>query len=152
MFFLNCRFLALLSSLENIRNYVNISGDEANGWDVTFKNYTAGPNTVHVTKSVLDSNWVRPNWQDATTTSYGAGAGGDLDVRLAEYALNKLIYDSTGYSLKSTSYQQYSRYMFGTDDVSIYLNKHKWLNFVYNPKINTKITTREDLEEAERRL
>ena len=38
------------------------------------------------------------------------------------------------------------------DDGSIYLNKHKCLNFVYNPKINTKITTREDLEEAERRL
>ena len=38
------------------------------------------------------------------------------------------------------------------DDGSIFLNKHKCLNFVYNPKINTKITTREDFEEAERRL
>ena len=118
----DCRFLALLSSFENIRNYVNISGDEANGWDVTFKNYTGTPNSVHVTKATLESSWVRPNWQDATTSSYGTGAGGDLDVRLTEYALNKLIYDSTGYSLKSTSYQQYSRYLLGTDDVSIYLS------------------------------
>jgi 2-C-methyl-D-erythritol 4-phosphate cytidylyltransferase len=38
------------------------------------------------------------------------------------------------------------------DDGSIYINKHKCLNFVYNPKINIKITHREDLIEAERRV
>ena len=38
------------------------------------------------------------------------------------------------------------------DDGSIYLNKHKCLNFVYNPKINTKITLKEDFLEAERRV
>lgn len=38
------------------------------------------------------------------------------------------------------------------DDGSIYLNKHKCLNFIYNPKINIKITHREDLIEAERRV
>ena len=38
------------------------------------------------------------------------------------------------------------------DDGSIYFKKYKQLNFVYNEKINTKITTREDLEEAKRNL
>lgn len=38
------------------------------------------------------------------------------------------------------------------DDGSIFLNKHKCLNFVYNPEINTKITSRGDFLEAERRL
>lgn len=38
------------------------------------------------------------------------------------------------------------------DDGSLFLIKHKCLNFFYYPEINTKITTREDLKEAERRL
>ncbi|MBR3889830.1 hypothetical protein IKJ53_04885, partial [bacterium] len=118
----DCRFLAMLASLENIQDYVDISGDEDGGWDVTFKNYTAGPNTVHVTKDSLDSNWVEPSWQDSSSDSNGNGSRGDLDIRLAEYALNKLINDSTGHSLKTASYQELSRYMLGNDDVSIYLS------------------------------
>ena len=68
---------------------------------------------------------------------------------IIEFELYTDLYGSAPYYQDVNAYDTVVVYK---DDGSIYLNKHKCLNFVYNPKINTKITTREDLEEAERRL
>lgn len=38
------------------------------------------------------------------------------------------------------------------DDGSIYFSKYHEINFIYNPDFNFKITSKEDLEEAERRI
>ncbi len=105
----DCRFLALLHSLtqkESLSDYITITQNDTN-YDVTFLNYQRTPNnSISITTSELNSF---------------ENAYGDLDVVLADLALNKLIAANSDYgqsSVQRAYYNSFSDYMFGKSNTT----------------------------------
>lgn len=116
----DCRFLSLINSLtlnnKNISQYATItqSGDS---YTVKFNNYTAGNNTITVKKSDIDASGY---------------AGGDLDLRVMEYALNALMKQNGHGDLSTCTWNKLSEYLLGNSMMGIYGNSSAKFNQAWN--------------------
>lgn len=122
----DCRFLSLLASLKaqgksfsDLGITINKSGTSYN---VRFNNYPGGAKTVNISESEL-----YPSYSQSGVTNLGISnkyAQGDIDTRIVELAANKSMQNTFGKTLENASYQEYSRYLFGNSNVSLYLNEN----------------------------
>ena len=103
----DCRFLAIMQSLSRtsdfkLSNYISITTNSNNTYTVKYNNYKSGQNTINVTSSDLQGDLC---------------VYGDLDVVIADIALNKLISinkDAGNSSIYNADYNTLSDYIFGT--------------------------------------
>lgn len=129
----DCRFLALMNSLtmnnKSLAPYVAItqSGDN---FTVKFNKYTAGNNTITVNKN------------DINASGY---SGGDLDIRVMEFALNKLMQQNGHGTLASCNWNTISEYILGNSMMGVYGNSSTKFNQIWNDykagKINNVIVS-----------
>ena len=119
----DCRFISLLTSLKNNGKSLSSLGititNTSSGYNVKFAKYPGGSKTVSVSNSELYEKRNQESYYLGDTNTY---ASGDLDARIVEYAINKSIKLDSGRDLSTTSYQEYSRYLFGNDKVSYYIS------------------------------
>lgn len=129
----DCRFLALMNSLtmnnKSLAPYVTIS-QSGNNFTVKFNNYTLGNNTITVNKSDIDASGY---------------SGGDLDIRVMEFALNKLMQQNGDGTLASCTWNNISEYILGNSMMGVYGNSSTKFNQIWNDykagKINNIIVS-----------
>ena len=106
----DCRLFALLEGLSrskgftSLNDYVTITQND-DEYNVTFKNYTRGQNSVTITKSDLNNF---------------ANVHGDIDVVLIDKALN-ILFEPYGKTVETVAYQTLNEYIFGNRDIT-YIN------------------------------
>ena len=114
----DCRFLSIIQSLAysvnfNLSNYITITSS-GSSYNVKYKNYTNGTNVVNVTAAEIADN---------------SNVYGDLDVVLANIALNKLIAlnkDADNSSIRDADYNTLSDYFFGTRDTTYIYQTYRY--------------------------
>ena len=116
----DCRLLSLMNSLtmnnKSLAPYVTIN-QSGNNYTVTFKNYTAGNNSITV------------NINDVNGSGY---SGGDLDIRVMEYALNKLMQNNGDGNLENCTWNAISEYILGNNMMGVYGNSSTKFNQIWN--------------------
>ncbi|MCR5266574.1 MAG: hypothetical protein K6E29_08300 [Cyanobacteria bacterium RUI128] len=126
----DCRFISLLSALalegktlSDLGISISSSGSQ---YTVTFNKYNgSGNKSITFNQSELYPVATQnvAGYGEATLYRDNVFATGDLDARIVEYAINKLMINNNGgHNLETNSYQNYSRYLFGTANTSFYMN------------------------------
>ena len=123
----DCRFLSLMNSLtlnnKNISPYYSIS-KSGDSYTVKFNKYTGGNNTITVTQADIDASGY---------------AEGDLDLRVAEYALNKLMQQNGHGDLSNCTWNKLSEYILGNSMMGVYGNSSTKFNEIWNAYKSGKI-------------
>mgnify|MGYP007101879124 CR=1 FL=1 len=131
----DCRFVALMASLKDMQGGlsslgISITGKDNGIYTVKFNNcpYTYKGVNININDLYKELKYSDTGTVWGKTNIY---ASGDLTMRLIEYALNKLIGKnfkgkvngkSFTWDLETASWNDYSRYLFGNDKVSMFYN------------------------------